>query len=296
MKISNGTRSKLLFTVISILLCVSLALAQPKPAYVLYNAQGQEVDYGDMLRQASLVDVVLFGELHNNPIAHWLQFELTRGLYELKGPQLILGAEMFEADNQLILNEYLSGQITESNFTAQARLWPNYKTDYKPLVELAKENGLKFIATNIPRRYASMVHRGGFEALEGLPAMARLFIAPLPVLYDPELPGYKAMLNMSGMPAHGSQNFPKAQAIKDATMAHFIVQNLPYGHTFIHYHGTYHSKNYEGIAWYLQQLAGKTTFMTINTVEQDDPGSLLEEHTGSADFIIVVPSSMTKTY
>jgi uncharacterized iron-regulated protein len=29
------------------------------------------------------------------------------------------------------------------------QLWSNYQTDYRPLVDFAKENNLRFIATNI---------------------------------------------------------------------------------------------------------------------------------------------------
>ncbi len=274
----------------------TISQAQTKPAYLLFDGQGVEVDYGEMLERASHADIVLFGELHNNPITHWLQFELTSDLFDIKGQQLTLGAEMFEADNQLILNEYLAGTITERNFTAEAKLWNNYQTDYRPLVEFAREHGLRFVATNIPRRYASLVHREGFEALEELSDKAISYIAPLPILYDPELPAYKAMMEMTGMPAHVNENFPKAQAIKDATMAHFIYNNLPGGGTFLHFHGAYHSNNYEGIFWYLRQLSNRATIMTISTVEQDDPSALSEDHLGLADFIIVVPATMTKTY
>ncbi len=274
----------------------TITQARTKPAYLLFDGQGVEVDYSQMLEQASHADMILFGELHNNPIAHWLQLELTSDLFDMKGQQLTLGAEMFEADNQLILEEYLAGTITERNFTAEAKLWNNYQTDYRPLVEFAREHGLRFIATNIPRRYASLVHREGFEALEELSDQAKSYIAPLPILYDPELPAYKAMLEMTGLPAHANENFPKAQAIKDATMAHFIYTNLQGGGTFLHFHGAYHSNHYEGITWYLRQLSDRANIMTISTVEQDDPSVLSEEHLGLADVIIVVPTTMTKTY
>ncbi len=286
---------KLFFPAI-ILFAVTFSYAQPRPAYQLFDREGRQVDFGQMLGKSAQTQIVLFGELHNNPIAHWLQLELSRELAEKVGEHLVLGAEMFEADNQLILDEYLSGLINERNFTAEAKLWNNYATDYKPLVELAKEKGIPFIATNIPRRYAALVNRQGFEGLEKLPEEAKKYIAPLPPAYDPELPGYKAMLEMTGMPAHANQNFPKAQAIKDATMAHFIYKNLNRSGVFVHYHGAYHSNNYEGIFWYLRQLDEKLQIVTISTVEQDDISALEEGSLGLADFIIVVPATMTKTY
>lgn len=267
------------------------------PAYLIYNSKGKKVTYSKMVKDLSGSDIVLFGEFHDNPISHWLQIELTKSLYEEKKTDLVLAAEMFEADNQLIFDEYLAGQITEGRFEAEMRLWNNYKTDYKPLVKFAKDNNLKFVASNIPRRYAGMVATGGFEILETLSQEARRFIAPLPVDYDGELPGYKKMLNMGGMgKGPANDNFPKAQAIKDATMAYFILQNWEPGKQTIHYHGTYHSDFYEGIFWYLRKANSELNLKTIATVTQDDVSNLEEESIGRADFIIVVPQTMTRTY
>ncbi len=267
-----------------------------KPAYILYNAKGEPARYSELVERSLRSDVILFGELHNNPISHWLQLELTMDLHDQIGEHLRLGAEMFEADNQILLDEYLQNLITERNFVAEAKLWNNYQTDYKPLVEFARENGLAFIATNIPRRYASLVHREGFEALDSLSPAAKSYIAPLPILYDAELPAYKAMLDMAGMPAHGGENLPKAQAIKDATMAHFISKNISRNGIFLHFHGAYHSNHYEGITWYLRQLDETIDVVTISTIEQVDIHGFNPEHIGLADFIIVVPKNMTKTY
>lgn len=270
--------------------------AQNLKAYQIFDKTGQPVNFSTMADAAVNSDIVLFGELHNNPVSHWLQLELTMALYEQKGETLVMGMEMFEADNQLIIDEYFSGLIAERNFRSEARLWNNYNTDIRPLLEFARENELTFIATNIPRRYAALVNREGFEGLEQLSPEALRFVAPLPVAYDPELPGYKAMLEMTGMPAHANENFPKAQAIKDATMAHFIMKNFAPGNLFIHFHGTYHSNNYEGIVWYINQADPDLRLMTISTVEQDQVDNLNEEYLNQADYIIAVPATMTKTY
>ncbi len=279
---------------------VSLLLLSMKgdmQAYQLYNIKGSKVKYKAMLNDALDADVVLFGELHNNPISHWLQLELTRDLEAEKKDKLVLGAEMFEADNQLLIDEYLSGEIREKDFENEARLWKNYKTDYKPLLELAKKNHLKFIATNIPRRYAAVVNKKGFEGLDSLSAEAKNYIAPLPVEYDPDLKGYKAMLDMMADmgPSHADPNLPKAQAIKDATMAYFILKNWKPGDTFIHYNGAYHSNDFEGIVWYLKKAKPELNIVTISSVEQDTISSLKEENTNLADYIICIPSDMTKT-
>jgi uncharacterized iron-regulated protein len=274
------------------------AKAQSFEAYSIYTKDGKPATFEAMAKDVLKSNVILFGELHDNPISHWLQLELTIFAHNKLKDKLTLGAEMFETDNQLIIDEYLTGFITQGRFEAEARLWRNYKTDYKPLLEFAKSNNLQFIATNIPRRYASMVSTDGLESLEKLPVESRNLIAPLPIEYDPELPGYKAMLNMNSMPGKGmnAENFPKAQAIKDATMAWNITDNLQKGQIFIHFHGTYHSNNYEGIYWYLLRYTPKIKIATIATVLQDSTTSLETENIGLADFIIVVPTRMTRTY
>ena len=302
-----------------------LSFTGDKPAYLLFDQDGKKVKYAKMIKELEKADIIFFGELHTDPIAHWLQLELTKDLYDQKQDALVLGAEMFEADNQLILNEYLNDMYPTDKFEAEMRLWGNYQTDYKPMVEFAKENQIPFIATNIPRRYASMVHKKGFEALEGLSEEAKGYIAPLPILYDPEVKCYKDMLNMMGMgmpkkemvmpkkdttmakkemampkkgmgmPTHGSENLPKAQAAKDATMAHFIMENWSEGKTLFHLNGSYHSNNFQGIVWHLQQRDEDLKIITIATVLQSEIESVSDENLNIADYIICIPENMTRT-
>jgi uncharacterized iron-regulated protein len=208
--------------------------------------------------------------------------------------KIVLGAEMIEADNQKQLNAYLADEMNQKQLDSTARLWSNYKTDYKPLVDFAKANKLPFIATNIPRRYASMVHKKGFEALEALTDEEKSWMAPLPMPYDKNLPGYTQMMTMMG--EHTSPNMPKAQASKDATMAHFIIKNRQPNSVFIHFNGSFHSDNFDGINWYLRKYQPEVKIVTIATVEQNEVDDLEKEHLNKADFILVIDADMTKTY
>ncbi len=277
-----------------LLLCSSfIALSKENPAYVIYNAKGGEADYDKMVKAALEKKYIFFGEYHNNPISHWLQFELTKSIYADKKSNLILGAEMFEADNQYIMDEYLAGYISEKSFQEEVRLWPNYNTDYKPLFEFAKVNKLPFIATNIPRRYASMCFKKGVESLNSLSDLAKSYIVPLNTFqFDSTVNCYKELLNSD----HGGLNMATAQAIKDATMAYFIAKNMTPNGVIIHYQGAYHSNNYEGILHYLKKTAPIEQMMTISTVTQEDVSALAEENKGLADFIICVPETMTTTH
>lgn len=279
-------------SILLLLFFTIVTFAQDKKAYQLFDKNGKKVSYKKLLKAAEGTQVVLFGEFHNNAISHWLELELTKDVAENKA--VVLGAEMLEADNQKQVNQYLNGDINQKKLDSTARLWPNYKTDYKPLVDFAKENKLQFIATNIPRRFASLVSKKGFEALEKLTDEEKTWIAPQPIPYDATLPGYLEMLKMMG--EHTSPNMPKAQASKDATMAYFISKNLKDGTTFIHYNGSYHSDNFEAISWYLKTYQPNVKIVTISSVEQKDLTKLDIENHNKANFIIVIDEDVTKTY
>ncbi len=270
----------------------SFGYSQDKPAYIIYTKEGKEISYSKMIKTLAQQNVILFGEIHNNPISHWLELNLAKDLSQTI--TLTLGAEIFEADNQVSLSNYVSGKIDNKTFTQETRLWPNYDTDYSPLVEFAKEKNLNFIATNIPRKYASLVFKKDFEALDSLTLEEKNWIAPLPIKFDPNLPTYQNILKMMG--GHGSELLVKAQAIKDATMAHFILANYKLENLFLHFNGSYHSDDFEGILWYLKQENATLKYSTLSTVSQDNISKIDKENIGKADFIICVDSTMTNTY
>lgn len=269
----------------------------PKPAYNIFDGRGRKTDYAKMLDNLSGADVVFIGETHNCAIAHWLEYEITKDLWQRDSVSLVLGAEMFETDNQLLVDEYVSGMISSDKFEAEAKLWDNYYTDYYPLLSFAREKGLKFVATNVPRRYASFVKDNGLEALEGLADAAKALMAPLPIPYeasaeDEEMFGFMRMI--SGHDDGKKSHFAEAQALKDATMAWSIASNP--GRRFIHYNGNYHSDFYGGIIPYLRAYVPQIKVKTVCCIRQDEIGSLGEESLGRADYVVCVPTDMTMTY
>lgn len=264
-------------------------------AYAIYTSDGKKADIDKIMKSANGKSHVFFGELHNSAIAHWLQFELTKRLYAVNKRRLVLGAEMFEADNQYIIDEYLKRQISANSFQDEVRLWPNYNTDYKPLIEFAREKSIPFIATNIPRRYASMVYKQHLDSLNGLSDLAKTFIAPISAFrFDTSVACYGRMVTDFG--DHGGMQIAQAQAIKDATMAHFIQKNSTKRTVFLHYNGAYHSDNKEGIIHYLKEFIDLDKILTITTVTQEKVDRLDETNKGLADFVICVPESFTNTH
>lgn len=262
--------------------------AQDKKAYVFFDKNGKRTSYKKLLRKSEKADVVLFGEYHNNPIAHWLELELLKDLQPKR--TLILGAEMLERDNQEALDRYLQGAIDQKGLDTLARLWNNHKTDYKPLVDFAKTHQLPFVATNIPRQYANLVYKKGIQALDTLPSSEKQWIVRLPFPYDGTLSQYEKIKKMSG---HSTDNLPMAQAIKDATMAESIWMHLKPNTLFVHFNGSYHSDYYQGIGWYLKRERPNLRILTIGTTSQAALKKLAKENYNQADFILVVDEDLS---
>lgn len=273
--------------------------AQDFRSYQFFDKKSKAVLPEKVMKELADYDVVFIGEHHDNSINHWLEKKITEALFNQKKGQVILGAEMFERDNQKALDSYLAGKIDPKVLKDSVRLWKNYETDYRPLVDFAKEHKLKFIATNVPRKYASQTSKSGIESLNQLPENEKKFIAKLPIEVTLETPGYKEMKSLMGdhVDELKLMNFISAQAIKDATMAESIFNNLQTGKTFIHYNGDYHSKQYGGIYWYLKKKNPKLKIAVISVFESEKAELVLpEKDFVPTEFNIVIPSDMTKTY
>jgi len=268
-------------------------MSQDKQAYIIYTKNGKKASFNKLKEQARKSDCILFGEYHDNPIAHWLQLELTN---ELISNNLVLGFEMFESDQQRILNSYLTGKIDEKQFKDSCRLWPNYETDYKPLIDLAKNKNILCVATNVKRKYASILFKKGRSALDTLNNKEKSLFAPLDFKIDSTLSQYREIRIMGGHEMGG--NMMEAQAFKDATMAMHILKYLELNFQVIHFNGSFHSDFHQGILWYIQQteVGKKKKTLTIATVTQNEIYKLQKENINKADFIICTPENMTKTH
>ncbi|MCX8112654.1 MAG: ChaN family lipoprotein [Bacteroidia bacterium] len=273
---------------------LSLAFAQDKPAYVLYSGQGKRISYKKAIGLLAQADVILFGELHDDPIAHWLAYELVKDL-QAKRP-LALGMEMFETDQQEALNRYLRREITLDRLGEEVRLWPNFSTDYAPLVELAQEKGMAIYATNTPRMLAREVARRGIADIESWDESKRRLIAPWPFPRLDSLPSYQKMTEMAEGHGMNPENFRLAQMLKDATMAYRIQQAWRPGQLLFHLNGSYHSDYKEGIAAYLRLYAPHLRVVNVSTQRAPLPQQYKPPREGLADVILVVPETMTRTH
>ena len=281
--------------VLGLFFLFSSVFGQEMAAYKVYSKEGKKSSYAKIVKALDGKKLVFFGELHDDPVAHWLEMEILKELYARHGNKLVCGSEMYERDNQKAVDAYLAGTYDEKQFRDSCRLWPNQSTDYQPMLDYAKENKIPWVATNIPRRYASQVFKKGLASLNQLSREDLRWICPLPFEVDTTLSQYKGLLDSE---MHMGPDFVYAQAIKDATMGWSISQHLNENEVFYHINGSYHSDFQQGILWYVNHYdkLPYEKMLTIALVTQPEIDKLDPEYLGKADFIICVPESMTRTH
>jgi len=165
----------------------------------VYDHRGRERSIADVFRAMDETDALLVGESHDDVVGHGVEAEIFMRAAERMGAvgeasgrlrPVVLSLEMFEADVQYIVDEYLAGLIPEDQFKRSARPWDRYDSDYRPMVEYARAHGLPVVAANAPRRYVNRVSRLGPASLDPLSEAAKAFLPPLP--YPGPSPEYAA--------------------------------------------------------------------------------------------------------
>jgi uncharacterized iron-regulated protein len=211
--------------------------------------------------------------------------------------------EMFERDVQLVIDEYLQGLISEPHFLLSSRPWPNYKTDYRPLVELAKQRQLDVVAANAPRRYVNMVSRNGRDSLNALSAQAKTWLAPLP--YPEPSAAYKDKFNalMSGnndgpAPMTSTANLIYSQSLWDATMGNSVANYLDKykGSLVFQLNGAFHTENRLGTLEQLMNYRPKTKAIVVTMRYVDDVQKFdATKDKGLGDFVILTDTKQPRS-
>lgn len=293
------------FSVVFLFICLmtfSIFGQADEATYRVYDAKGNSVSLTQVIEAIGQNDVVFLGEYHDDAVAHALQFEIFKSAIEKysSNRKITLSLEMFESDVQIVLNEYLADLITEKKFLDDSRPWGNYKTDYRPLVELAKEKKFDVIAANAPRRYVNMVSRGGREKLDSLSAEAKSFLPPLPYQKASEAYSNKFKALMGGSPesSMGLDNILDAQSLWDAGMAYAIAQSLlkNKGELVIHLNGGFHTEKRLGTVEHLLHYKKDAKALVITMrYEEDFQNFNKEKHTDTGDFVILTDAKQPRS-
>lgn len=267
--------------------------------YKIYDTRTQQIISIDkIVADMATADVLFFGEEHNDSAGHYLENKIFRALHTQYASQLVLSLEMFETDNQLVLNEYLQSKIDEARFSKDARLWNNYR-DYRPMIEYAKQNQLSVVAANPPRRYVNIVTRRGMKSLDSLSKEAKRFLPPLP--YDTLSGRYrdKFLSLMKGAPESASKNIYYSQSLWDAGMAYSIYAFLKKnkGMKVFHCAGKFHTDEKLGTAAQLYLRNKKLKILNISCFsDKRFTNPDWAQFSNLGDYIILTNPDLKRTY
>lgn len=285
------------------------AAADPASGYrIVAPATVTEVTRSQMIDKLARVDVVFFGEQHDDPETHRAEAEVLEAIGRTGRP-VVLSLEMFERDVQDVVDDYLAGRINESQFLGRSRPWPRYSTDYRRLVELARSKNWPVVAANVPRPLASAIGRRGMSALDTLTPKERLNAARENVCprddyrarfmesmrsHSPGTPATATSAatpeRVDSLPTATAERFYLAQCVKDETMAESIVNArlaAPRNAIVVHYDGAFHSDYGQGTAARVARRQPGWTISIISAVPVPDPAvAPIVTRTGLADFVI----------
>lgn len=286
--------------VASAVLTASPAAQDYLPHRVFDTAARQFTDFEAMAAALSRADVVFVGEQHDDPNTHRLESALLQAL-GARRDGIVLSLEMFERDVQPQLNQFLAGDLTEEAFLKDSRPWPRYQTDYKALVDYAKEKGWPAIAANVPRPIAAEVAKSGREILDSKSDAEKAWFAADRQCPTGEDEYFQRFSEVMGGHAGVDmlQRYYDSQCLKDETMAESIVDAWraaagvpgPTRPLVIHYNGAFHSDFALGTASRVRrrlpdQGIAVVTMVPLDTIRDLDTVTPDDEDLARARFLI----------
>ncbi|MEO7453649.1 MAG: ChaN family lipoprotein, partial [Fimbriimonadales bacterium] len=201
---------------------------------------------------------VLVGEEHDNADAHAWQAKIIEALHK-SGRHVIVGYEMIQRPEQLALDLWTLGKLTEPQFLERAKWQASWGFDfalYRPIFEVTKRYGLRNVALNVPRDWVRAVGRSGYDALD---AEAKAQVPTLDLTNANHAKVFDAL--MGGHPM-GSPNVYAAQVLWDEVMADSAAKYLNKTYVsdktvFVVIAGNGHVMYGQGIGWRLEKRTGE---------------------------------------
>jgi len=112
--------------------------------------------------------VVLIGETHARFDPPLIQLAIIRGLHAIH-PELAIGMEAFQQPFQRHLDEYVAGELSETELLRATEYYQRWRFDfrlYQPILSYARENRLPLVALSLPGEITRKVGRRGIEGLD----------------------------------------------------------------------------------------------------------------------------------
>jgi uncharacterized iron-regulated protein len=138
-----------------------------EPGGFFDGADGSVVDLEHVIARFVDHDVVLLGEEHTAMDQKLLHARLL-GEMAKTGRDLVLAMEFFQREDQEALDRWIAGVTDERELLAETGWYDRggYRWEYyRPVMETAREHGIRVVGVNVPREIPRAVNRRGLEGL-----------------------------------------------------------------------------------------------------------------------------------
>jgi uncharacterized iron-regulated protein len=274
----------LFFLFLFLVIALTTAMVGSQEVYKVSNRK--IISFNQMIADIRKADFIVVGEVHDDPDDHLLELQIIRALHESDVP-LAIGLEMFRADSQRALDDWVRGSLPLDDFLPfyydnWRMAWPMYRD----IFTYAREHRIPLVGLNIPDKIAATIAKKGFASLTEQERQ----MLPRGISCDVD-PTYMAFIRKAYV-GHSSntdkqfQNFCEAQMVWDKSMAANLID-----YRKLHPSGTIVVLAGVGHAWKRgipEQLARESRY-TVKTALPLVPGQIekdtVTEH--DADYVIL---------
>ena len=192
--------------------------------HLLDLKKGTEVSFEALLEDLKSVQVIFMGELHDHVGHHRAQLTIIDALDDDRQRPLAIGLEMFRRDSQEDLDIWTANKMPLLEFLEVYKdNWSMWQ-EYSKIFMHARNEDVKMLGLNIPRRLVNKVAASGFDSLT---SQERLSLGNVQCKVDPSY-GKFIRQAMGGHGGHGEQYlfFCEAQLLWDTMMARNLIDFL----------------------------------------------------------------------
>ncbi|WFE69439.1 ChaN family lipoprotein [Thiomicrospira sp. R3] len=237
---------------------------------IVINRQSYSLE--DLIQLASTKKVVMIGEHHNQFSHHFVQLSIIKFLHR-KNPNLAIAVEWVQRQHQETLDSYMAGNVPFPEFLEAINYNMHWGFDVRnimPVLEYAKEEGIKIYAMDSPKWLASKIYHEGINSLD--PDQVNQLPELIREMSDSQLVELKSIMAVHNVSDEKIERLVLSQRIRDAIMAEQIEKALANGgyDLVIALAGINHVLNHRGVPFALN--AGFLNTPDILNVSIQSPG------------------------
>ena len=261
------------------------AFALPDSAALIDGPTGEPVATAELLRRLGSADLVLLGEVHDNPMAHAVRASLLRA-FGARRPAVVF--EQFTATDRPIAppaaGESLTVWLDRSGFDRRGWRWPLHE----PVVTAALAVARGIWGSNVSREELRSVVTGGAAAAPE-PLRRLMERAPLDSVAQAALDTDLVEGHCGQLPAAMLPGRRAAQEVRDAAMTRALLLAGEGGPAWL-IAGNGHVRSDIAVPRIVTRVAPRKRLLVVGLLEREEDGTAPKAaERGRYDLVVVTP-------